>query len=104
MSEFDYLGKEDSDLAREENDDDGDENRDDGTRKSLEKDFEDAAEEDATQAESPVALPKIQVEPAEDEFDTEVPDFKINPVSTYQRRPKNSYQQPPYRTAPPRQP
>ena len=94
MSEFDYLGKEDSDLAREENDDDdGDENRDNGTRKSLEKDFEDAAEEDATQAESPVALPKIQAEPPEDDFDTAVPDFKINPVSTYQRRPKNSYQQ-----------
>ena len=61
VSEFDYLGKEeDSDLAKDENpvkDGDGDgedgEDENDDTRKSLEKDFEVAAEEDATQAESP---------------------------------------------------
>ena len=54
MSEFDYLGKEDSDLAR----DDGEkekcqEDQEESMRKSLEKDFDVAAEEDATEAESP---------------------------------------------------
>lgn len=69
LSEFDYLGKEDSDLARDEeqNDNGGDEQ--DGTRKSLEKDFEIAAEEDATEAESPIRAPTavIRREEAEGE-------------------------------------
>ena len=56
LSEFDYLGKEDSDLAREEADNE-DDSKNDGTRKSLDKEFQDAAEEDATQAESPVDSP-----------------------------------------------
>ena len=87
MSEFDYLGKEDSELARDE---DGDEPNQE-TRKSLEKDFEVAAEEDATEAESPEPVAKTSAleDPAES---TTIPDFRINPVAaTYSRRPVDSY-------------
>lgn len=61
LSEFDYLGKEDSDLARDE--DNEEDSKNDGTRKSLDKEFQDAAEEDATQAESPVDSPEVNAVP-----------------------------------------
>lgn len=49
------MGKEGSDLEKDEFNEEGSKN--DGTRKSLDKDFQHAAEEDATQAESPVDSP-----------------------------------------------
>ena len=49
------MGKEGSDLEKDEINEEG--SIKDGTRKSLVKDFQHAAEEDATQAESPVDSP-----------------------------------------------
>lgn len=107
LSEFDYLGKDDSDLARD--DDDENEVKEDGanpngTRKSLEKDFEIAAEEDATEAESPVRVPTASVLRPEETYDdlddtainndrTSQSAFKINPVATYHQRSHNHQQQ-----------
>ena len=62
----------------------------DGTRKSLVRDFDDAAEEDATQADSPVrhyiplngSLPK---EVDDGEEDLELPNFKIKVATCHDR-------------------
>lgn len=83
VSEFDYLGSEhdqeenqDSDLERE--------NEKDNTRKSLEKEFIEAAEADAENELSNVKVPTF--DDANDMDRSEVPQFTINPVEVYSKR------------------
>ena len=91
VSEFDYLGSENEDGKEEEAQDEKEEYEDDDPlRKSLEKDFVEAAEEDAAEGLSPVfANPDFERE--EDEAIPEVPMFRANPVDTYERRNRASY-------------
>ena len=89
VSEFDYMGNETPEDAEKDDDLERDETAEfDPTRKSLEKDFQEAAEEEnAERPLSPVRAPGV--EGAED--DVACPQFRINPVQTYDNRPRDGY-------------
>ena len=89
VSEFDYMGNETPEDGEKDDDLERDETAEfDPTRKSLEKDFQEAAEEEnAERPLSPVRAPGV--EGAEE--DVAYPQFRINPVQTYDNRPRDSY-------------
>ena len=78
VSEFDYMGKSTPEDMEKDDDLERDETAEfDPTRKSLEKDFQEAAEEEnAERPLSPVRAPGV--EGAEE--DVACPQFRINPV------------------------
>ena len=60
----------------------------DPLKKSLEKDFREAAENDADQAESPLgSLHFVR----EDSESPQYPTFRITPIHSFDKRPDNSY-------------
>lgn len=83
VSEFDYLG---GTGDKEEADDAADEDELNPTRKSLEKDFkqaaEDSAEGGASQNESPVQAPP-EFDGDEEDDEGEMPEVRLNPVQVF---------------------
>ena len=89
VSEFDYMGNETPEDAEKDDDLERDLTAEfDPTRKSLEKDFQEAAEEEnAERPMSPVRAPGVD---GVDDYEA-CPQFRINPVQTYDKRPRESY-------------
>ncbi len=84
VSAFDYLGSETAENPEQDENKKGEEKN--STKKSLEKDFIEAEQVNDDEGYSPV------VEPNFDEAEnTEIPNFTINPVATYEKRPRQSY-------------
>ena len=84
VSAFDYLGSETAENP-EQDENKGEEEKN-STKKSLEKDFIEAEQVNDDEGYSPV------IEPNFDEAEnTEIPNFTINPVGTYEKRPRQSY-------------
>ena len=83
------MGKSTPEDAEKDDDLERDETAEfDPTRKSLEKDFQEAAEEEnAERPLSPVRAPGVEGA----EADEACPQFRINPVQTYDNRPRDSY-------------